>query len=219
MNKAQDLHLDNLRDSMLEHCTNEIASTIGESPYTRKFIFGSDKEYTRLRNKLFGLSVKGRITVLSAMLRYGLNNKRKSDLFPLPHHLGSQKCMPKGRLTLVKLAETVRNEKRISDDLHTRKKEFDSITNSLKEITGRKFSDYTNQQNTLRVIYLLDRMMINPQYAREGREQRFLTFIKSPTKYSFEVRDAHPISDSEDNTQLLADLKAYIGIEIHKRDP
>lgn len=200
---------------MLEHCTNEIASTIGESPYTRKFIFGSDKEYTRLRNTLFGLSGKGRITVLSAMLRYGLNNKRQSDIFPLPHHLGSQKCMSKERLTLVKLAETVRKEKRISDDLHTRKKEFDSITNSLKEITGRKFSDYTNQQNTLRVIYLLDRMMINPQYAREGREQRFLTFIKAPTKYSFEVRDAHPISDSEDNTHLLADLKAYIGIEIH----
>jgi hypothetical protein len=214
MNNAQDQRPDYLRNLMLEYCTNEIASKIGENPYTRKFIFGSGKEYARLRNEMFELSERGRLTVLSAMLRYGLDNKRQSDLFPLPHHLGSRKSMPKEKLTLVRLAETVRKEKRISDDPHTRKKEFESITNSLKEITGRKFSDYANQQNTLRVIYLLDRMMVNPQYAREGRQQRFLTFIKSPTKFSFEARDAHPISDSEDNTQLLADLKAYIGIEI-----
>lgn len=214
MNNEQDQHHDNLRDLMLEHCINEIACRIGETPYTRKFIFGRDKEYAHLRNTLFGLSGKGRVTVLSAMLRYGLDNKRQSDLFPLPHHLGSPKSMPRAKLTLVKLAETVRKEKRVPDDPHTRKKEFESITSALKEITGRKFSDYTNQQNTLRVIYLLDRMMVSPQDAREGREQRFLTFIKSPTKHSFEARDAHPIPESEDNTHLLADLKAYIGIEI-----
>lgn len=217
MNDAQDQHLDNLRDSMLEHCTGEIARQIGETPYTRKFIFGHDKEYARLRNEMFGLSGKGRITVLSAMIRYGLDNKRQSDLFPLPHHLGSLKSMPKGKLTLVRLAEIVRKEKGSSDDPHTRKKEFESITNALTEITGRKFRDYANQQNALRVIYLLDRMMINPQYAREGREQRFLTFIKSPTKHSFEARDAHPIPSSKDNTHLLADLKAYIGIEIDNK--
>lgn len=213
MNNVQQ-HIANRRGLMLEHCTNEIAHQIGETPYTRKFIFGGDKEHTRLRNRLFGLSGKGRVTVLSAMLRYGLDNKRQSDLFPLPHHLGSLKSMPKEKLTLVRLAETVRKEKKIPDDPHTRKKEFESITDALKEITGHKFSDYANQQNALRVIYLLDRMMINPQDAREGREQRFLTFIKSPTKYSFEARDAHPIPDSEGNTHLLADLKAYIGIEI-----
>jgi hypothetical protein len=115
MNNAQDQRPDYLRNLMLEYCTNEIASKIGENPYTRKFIFGSGKEYARLRNEMFELSERGRLTVLSAMLRYGLDNKRQSDLFPLPHHLGSRKSMPKEKLTLVRLAETVRKEKRIRE--------------------------------------------------------------------------------------------------------
>lgn len=152
--------------------------------------------------------------MLNAMLRYGLDNKKRSDLFPLPHHLGSLKSIPEGKRTLVKLAEIVRKEKGSLDDPHTRKKEFESVTSALKGITGKKFSDYADQQNALRVIYQLDRMMINPRYAHDGRGQRLLTLIKPPTKYSFETRDSHPISESEDNSHLLADLKAYMGIEI-----
>ncbi len=224
MDDVKNKNHDNLKDLQLARCTQNIASEIKASPYTRNFVFGNNENNTRLRNKLIAPLGKGRITVLSAMLRYGLNDKRRSDLFPLPHHLGSAKSMRQDQLTLVELAKIVRAEKREEarrrkqeippNDPETLKKEFESITTALKGITGRKYSDYANKQNALRVIYLLDRMMNDPKYYFEGREQRFLTFIKLPTKFSFEVRDAHPIPDSTRNTYLLADLKAYIGIEI-----
>ena len=195
------------------------------APYSREFIFGSDERWARLRNQAIPLP-NGRVTLLSAMLRYDLDDAKRAHLFFSPYHLGSLKQIPQVRLTLVDLAKKVRKEKHESSpasertwadwnaDPESLKKEFESITDVLKGITGRTVGKYEDKQNTLRVIYLIDRMMADSSIAIEGRSKRFLTFIKYPTKFSFEARDAFPIAESEDNTFLLNDLKAYFGIEI-----
>lgn len=213
--------------AVLEERLKELITKHQVDPFSREFIFGSDELCTRLRNHPIFLGQNGPVTLLSAMLRYGLDDTKRAKLFFSAHHLGSSKQIPQARLTLTDLANKVRREKHESvprkersaahwnDDPKSLKKEFESITNALKGITGKTFGNYENKQNALRVIYLLDRMMTDSSIAAEGRRKRVLTFIKSPTiRFSFEARDAYPIAESEDNTSLLNDLKAYIGIEI-----
>jgi len=184
-------------------------------PFSTEFVFGHNEEYTRLRNHEFVLGPNGPVTILTAMLRYGLDDTNRINLFPSIFDLGSPKQIPKSKLTLVCLAKKVREERKLLDDLGTRRKEFESVTGKLRKITGRRFGEYENKQNALRVIYLLDRMMINPKYADHGRSKRLLTLIKPPSsKFSFELRSEYPALDSEENTFLLNDLKAYLGIEI-----
>jgi hypothetical protein len=161
------------------------------------------------------------------MLRCGLDDTKRANLFFSPYHLGSSKQIPEARLTLVDLAKKVRREKHESvqrnerssahwnDDPESLKKEFESITDALKGITGKTFGKYEEKQNALRVIYLIDRMMTDSNVASEGRSKRVLTFIKTPTtRFAFEARDAYPVAESLDNTLLLNDLKTYIGMEI-----
>lgn len=206
----------------LEEQLRELRTKHNVDPFSREFIFGGDDSYARLRNQLFALHPNGRITLLNALLRYGLDETRRASLFPNPYQLGSSKSLPKSQLSLVDLAKKVRKDKRanqtggrlIGDDPETLKKEFESITSALKGITGTTFSKYEDKQNALRVIYLLDRMMPNSGFS-ESRSNRLLTFIKTPTsRFAFEARDAYPITGSEGNTFLLNDLKAYIAIEI-----
>jgi hypothetical protein len=184
-------------------------------PFTTEFIFGHLDEHTRARNRTIALGPNGPVTMLSAMLRYGLDDAKRANLFPNPFDLGSAKRIPEDQKTLAYLAQKVRRERRLPDDPGTRKKAFGDLTRSLKEMTGRRFSDYKEKQNSLRVLYLLDRMMLAPKDAIHGREKRFLTLMKTPTsKFAYEVRSTYPTLDSEGNTHLLNDLKAYFGIEI-----
>lgn len=190
-------------------------------PFSREFIFGGNATYARLRNQPFALGPNGRMPLLRAMFRYGLDETRRANVFPSPYHLGSSKSIPQRQLSLVDLAKKVRKEKQANrkeggawDDPETLKKEFESITGGLKAITGTTFSNYEDKQNALRLIYLIDRMMPSSGFDEE-RGTRLLTFIKTPTtRFSFEARDAYPITESEGNTFLLNDLKAYIAIEI-----
>ena len=80
-------------------------------PYSREFIFGSDERCTRLRNQAIFNGPNGPMTLLSAMLRYGLDDTKRANLFFSPYHLGSSKQIPQARLTLADLANKVRKEK------------------------------------------------------------------------------------------------------------
>lgn len=215
------------RNLFVDKYIEEFKAKYGFDPYSRDFIFGSAEENTRLRNQILITGPSGPITMLSEMLRHGLDDTKRDKLFPSKFHLGSSKKIQKDQLTLVKLADHVRIEKRDSqqkkvgkrisrrDNPETLKKEFDSITGTLKRITGRRFGDYEDKQNAIRTIYLVSRMMPSSSHASERRKRRFLTFIKTPIdKFSFEARGSFPTTDSEENTFLLNDLKAYIGIEI-----
>ena len=185
-------------------------------PFSREFVFGNNAEYTKIRNRVVILGSDGRLTLLQAMLAICLNDDERRKLFPSYFHLGCPKPIPRNRQTLIELAKHVRRESKRPDDPETRKKEFESITSALKEIIGARFSDYEDKQNALRVIYLLDSMMPSSGLPEE-RRQRLLTFIKSPSKrFSFETRDAYPTKESEGNTCLFSDLKAYVAIEIDK---
>jgi len=184
-------------------------------PFIPKFVFGNDEEYTRLRNRRFAMGPNGPVTMLSAMLRYGLDDTKIMNLFPSPFDLGSRKKIPEKQQSLAYLGKKVRRERKLPDDPSTRKKVFEGLNKSLQEITGRTFREYEDKQNSLKVIYLLDRMMLDPKDSIHGRKERFLTLIKIPTsKFSFEVRSEYPTLDSRQNTCLLNDLKAYLGIEI-----
>lgn len=193
----------------------DLRSRNKSDPFTTEFIFGHLEEHTRARNRTIALGPNGPVTMLWAMLRYGLDKAKRNYLFPNPWDLGSAKKIPKNQQTLVYLAQKVRGERGLPDDPGTRKKAFGDLTKSLKQMTGRRFSDYKNKQNSLRVLYLLDRMMLAPKDAIHGRDKRFLTLMKTPTsKYAYEVRSTYPTPDSEGNTHLLNDLKAYFGLEI-----
>ncbi|MEG2805488.1 hypothetical protein [Stenotrophomonas sp.] len=212
--------------AFLEERLEELTTKHQIDPFSREFLFGSDELCTRLRNQPTILGPNGQVTLLSAMLRYALDDAKRANLFFSPYHLGSLKQIPQARLTIVDLAKKVRKEKHErtpapkrtwadwNADPESLKKEFESITDALKGITGRTAGKYEDKQNTLRVIYLIDRMMADPSIAIEGRSKRFLTFIKTPTRFSFEARGAYPIAESEDNTFLLNDLKEYFGVEI-----
>lgn len=205
---------------LFEQCLRQeldrIQVTQRVDPFSREFVFGNNAEYTKTRNRVVISGSDGRITLLQAMLAICLNDDGRRKLFPSYFHLGCPKPIPRGRQTLIELAKLVRRESGRPDDPETRKKEFESITSALNVIIGTRFSDYEDKQNALRVIYLLDSMMPSSGFPEE-RRQRLLTFIKSPCKrFSFEARDAYPTKESEGNTYLLSDLKAYIAIEIDK---
>lgn len=203
-------------DTIFAECwLAEIQSRYPKNLFSTEFIFSNDPEFTRLRNQPIAIGPTGPLTLLSVMLRHGLDERRRAHLFSSPFDLGSMKSIAKSQLSLSDLAAKVRREKRLPDDVATRKKEFESITDAIKQMTGKGFREYKDKQNSLRVIYLLDKLMNAPGSSKEGRNERILTFIKTPAKtFAFEMRGAYPTADSETNSFLLNDLRAYLGIEI-----
>ncbi|GAB3781430.1 hypothetical protein [Dyella agri] len=186
-------------------------------PYTKDFIFGNDHRLARIRNQQVFKHPTGPLTLLSTMLRFGLDEEKRSKLFTSAFDLGSLKAISQDKLSLTYLAKKVRKEKNQLDDVATRKKEFQSITAAIKKITGRRIGDYRDKQNAIRVVYLIDKLMTHPRYAKDGRAERFLTFIKTPRdKFSFETRVAYPTADGETNSFLLNDLRCYLGIDIER---
>lgn len=202
-------------ESVLDKELEAIRTHYKREPFSRDFVFENDPNVTRLRNKHVFPGPHGPKTLLSIMLRFGLDEHRRSVLFSSPFDLGSLKTISKSRLSLTYLAEKVRKERKLPDHISTRKGHFESITDAFKSITGRRYSDYEDKQNTLRVIYLFDRLLRAPEDSKEGRNGRILTFIKTPANsFSFEARGSYPTTDSEENTLLLNDLRSYVSIDI-----
>ena len=101
---------------------DDLKNRYKEDPYTANFVFGSDGEQVSLRNGHIQICAPGPVTLLSAMLRLGLDETKRINLFPDIFDLGNPKSIPDNKLTLVHLAKKVRKERQLSDNPETRKK-------------------------------------------------------------------------------------------------
>lgn len=101
-----------------ESWLTEIQSRYPQNLFSTEFIFSSDPEFTRLRNQPIAIGPTGPLTLLSVILRHGLDEQRRAHLFSSSFDLGSMKSIAKSQLSLNALAAKVRREKKLAQKLN-----------------------------------------------------------------------------------------------------
>ena len=180
----------------------------GVDPMSPEFLF--DKKYAQLRNSgRFYPGTYGSRSLLSFMLREGMTQDRREKLFPGDFDLGNMRPVPKERCSYEKLADQIhgegRNSKSADDAFHTIKKH-------ICLITGKKMQEHfkNSASKTLKVVKTLDLLTRNGEH----RLMQLLALPKPDKKFSLSFRDAYPFEKNQEQVWLLADLKAYLSVEL-----
>ncbi len=198
-------------------------------PLSKSFIFGDEPRFVKMRHARIR-DAEGEIKPLIRGLIDSLSEMDRAKLFLSPYDLGSLRNIDKQKLTLDAMASDVRatrakaknsedtdNSNPTVDIKETRKHEFESITEQLRKLTGRRFSDYADKQTSLRVINLLsevNRRVIDPN--RPGGRS-ILSMLKiNELDGSFEARTEFPTEAASGNILYAADLKSYLTLSGHR---
>lgn len=194
----------------------EISMNLGIDLCSRDFIFGNDETFRQLRNSLIFRPPAPPVSLLRLILREAMPPSKFAEVFDDAFDLGSPTPIPKEQRSLLALAEKVRAERKVEDHPDTRGKEFERLSKSLRELVGYGIRDYSDKQNTLRVVYLLERLARDSSSHATGRKVRLFSLLRIPEKNgaSFESRTDHPTFHSADFCWTAAELRNYLGIEI-----
>lgn len=208
-------HFQQLQSNML----NEFFRARGMTGPTREFIFSPNPPHNANRNHVIPLGRGAPKTTLNTLLRGGLDETELDKIFTSPYELGCRHAIPEEKRTLSDLARAIDEIGRQDPENYRMKetderKQFQSITETIKSITGKTFRDYPDKQNTLRVFHLLERLA-NQRSTSTARPKRILNFIELPAnRASLEFRSSYPTTESQEHTWLINDILSYLSIEL-----
>ena len=146
---------------------------------------------------------------LSLLLREGMTKERREKVFPGPYDLGNLRDIPAESATYEKLASHLSENGWSGTDSTDM---FDTIQGGIHRITGKKMPGHfsVNKSIALKVIKTLHMMT-------RTRNPRLMTLLNLPEpgkKFSLSFRDAYPYEKNQDQVWLIADLKAYLSVEL-----
>lgn len=146
---------------------------------------------------------------LSLLLREGMTPERREKVFPGPYDLGNLKDIPADLSTYEELARHLAENgwsTTSSADM------FDTIRDHIDQITGKKMLEHfkTNKSTALKVIKTLH--MVSRK--SNPRIMSLLGLPKPGQKFSLSFREAYPYEKNQDQVWGIADLKAYLSVEL-----
>ena len=130
-------------------------------------------------------------------------------LLPGDFDLGNQRPVPKELCSYEKLADHLHGEGRKSKSADDA---FRTIKEHIYSITGKKMHEHfkISESKTMKVLKTLDSLT----RTRELRLMQLLTPPEPDKKFSMSLRDAYPFEKNMEQVWLLADLKAYLSVEL-----
>ncbi|WP_439890833.1 hypothetical protein ACS7SF_16975 [Ralstonia sp. 25C] len=183
----------------------------GVEPLSYEFIFSP--AFSRARNDSI-LRRGSRRTVLSVLLYELMEDEHRSQLFAGKFDLGSSLAVPGEAQTYDELLGEIESEDQSAKDYQQDGIDaFKTIKAGILKMTGQKTEVFAKVDKlvTLKVIKLLYRLM------RDREKQSIFGLLAAPEgsrKVGMEYREAYPNSKNEASTWLVADLRAYLGVEL-----
>ena len=173
--------------------------------YSREFLFEPKYSKARSQNCIQGNNATKR-TFLSILLHEGMNDERRSALFPNQFDLGNLREVPS---SICKPVELLRDLDFPSEDASAPLKH---IHVGIKLLTGRSISDYykVNLSNALKVTKTLYYL------TRNRNENRLFSKLASPEdgKSGLEFRESYQHKKSSALGHLVSDVREYLGAEL-----
>ena len=146
---------------------------------------------------------------LSILLREGMTEERRRNIFPGDFDLGNMRTLPTELCTYEKLADELYGKGREAIEANDA---FETIQKTIHCITGRKMQGHfkVNKSTALKVIRTLN-LMVRQRYPR------LMQLLIPPVpgkKFSMSFRDSYPYEKNQEQVWLIADLKAYLSVEL-----
>lgn len=197
--------------SLAQTVLEDIKKKEGVDPFSWKFMF--HEHYANLRNGFFlGSDPEERHTVLSVLVKL-IDAERRAQIFPGTFDLGNGQAVEEKYNNKDLAKELSRELSRTSDDNRVNPyKDFRLIEQWLEAMTGQNIEEHLgrNSSKTLKVVKLFYRV----QKLRRNSVFKLIRSVNRGARPSLERRDRYPLKGNESSTWLLADLKAYLGMEL-----
>lgn len=155
-------------------------------------------------------------TWLSVLLRDGLTDDIRQQLYPSRFDLGSTQTACGRTGTIQELVADINGPRRknLKGDKQGQKDKRDllgPVLKGIRKLTGRSIASKRIEQplTNLRVTKLLHRLK-----ARKGHLFNFIGPPRKPKHYTLEFRDAYPDPRNGAGTLLFSDLLCYVSVEI-----
>lgn len=182
----------------------------GVDPLSSEYLF--DRKYAQHRSEKEMLGVPPRLrSRLSFLLRDCMTDDRRENIFTGPYDLGNKKTVSREDNTYEKLLSALYSDRTEGIEV---KDIFETIDKGIHRITGRKRHEYfkNDKSTALKVIKTLDSL-------RKDGNKRLMQLLDQPIpgkKFSMSWRDSGPYEKNSDQAWLIADLKAYLSVELTK---
>ena len=177
--------------------------------WSKEFLF--DERFAEIRSKpvVFGGNGKGK-SLVSFLLRDGMTSERRTRIFDSQYDLGTGKPITVDFCHIEKLTDELYGDEEESVDSNNL---YKSIIRDISSITRKQMRSHykTNRSTALKVIktlYLVRK--------REKHLMRLLILPKPGKKFSMSLRSSYPYKKNQDQVWLLADLLAYMSVELDK---
>jgi len=147
----------------------------------------------------------------SLLLREGMTEERRDRIFPGVYDLGNMRTVPSELCSYKKLVAELYGKG--AADTYPDNDPFETVKKGIRRITGRDMQEHfkVNKSTALKVIKTLNLLTRN-------RMPRLMEFLNLPPlakeKFSMEFRDSYPYEKNEEQVWLIADLKAYLSVEL-----
>lgn len=175
---------------------------------SKEYLF--DKKYAQHRSQvvMLGGPLMHR-SRLSMLLREGMTKEHRGDIFHGDYDLGNMRTLPPELCTYEKLADELYGKGREAIEANDA---FETIQKVIHRVTSRKMQEHfkVNKSTALKVIRTLNLMVRQ----RHPRLMQLLIPPVSDKKFSMSFRDSYPYEKNLDQVWLIADLKAYLSVEL-----
>lgn len=197
----------------LKRLLDEWQKNIPIDIFSKEYLF--NKKHAEHRNQIiidFDSSKFIRRSRLSILLREAMTEERRENIFDQPFDLGNMKPLPEESCTYVNLADELYGNGRVNV---AAKDAFETIKKRIHQITGKRMQDHfnVNKSTTLKVVKTLDVLM-------RQRRQSLMQLFKPPEfdqKFSMSFRDSGFFEGNHERMRDIADLKAYLSVELCKK--
>lgn len=175
---------------------------------SKEFFF--DRKYAQRRSKVVMLSGSSmHRSCLSLLIREGMTEEHREKIFPSDYDLGNMRVIPPKLCTYEKLTNELYGEGREGIDANDA---FETIQKGVHHITGRKMHDHfkINKSTALKVVKTLNLLL---RYRHPSLMQLLISPVPNE-KFSMSFGDAYPYKKNQEQVWLIADLKAYLSVEL-----
>jgi len=178
--------------------------------WSKEYLF--DKKYAEHRNKfeMYG-GPEGHRSRLSLLLREGLTSERRALVFNGDYDLGNGRAISPELCTYEELTNHLYGKGRNGIAANDA---YETIQDGTYRITGKKMKEHfqINSSTALKVIKTL--WVMSSQ--RQARLMQLLIIPALDEQFSLSLREAYPYHKSQDHVWLIADLKAYLSVELNE---